>query len=333
MAYVPPALRKKFAAEPDVKPSSSSLGKRQSHKLFSSSDIRHHYWPPSATEAVPWGLTLSTLNNSAQFPFELTHVVLRRGQNPCWKTFRIVSAKTNLNLLPEYFEQKDKRAREEEQTKDSKAGHQSWFSTTTQHSTSSSVTASTTPTHEQVSEDAAELSSLKSIEESEHVGSGQKRQRHEISTVPPIQYEPYNDPPYRPIAVFEEVGGNEFKFVGWYTISGVSILAPWSQELAEMLEQKETLLNRLGKPTKTIERNPKIKGLRREWAVARFEKLTDPEPPAIKHVVPLENMLEHQRQHKSVNELLAELRLQDKEGAEAEPGFEVGSVATKATSA
>lgn len=331
MAYVPPALRKRLAADGHLKPSSSSFNKCSSPcQLFSTTDIRHHYWPPSASEESP---SLSTLNNSAQFQFELTYLVLHHGQNPRWKTSRTVFAKTNLKLLPDYFEQIDKRVRTKKKTTEFEDGDLATFPTATVPKSSLSATTTTTPAQEQSDEGASEISYLKNMEEcSEDATTHQMPQKHEIRPVPPIEYEPRGDPPHRPMAVFEEAVGKEFRFTGWYIISHVSIFAPWSQELVEMLEQKWTPLHRFGKPNQAVKRHTGswMRSMEHEWAAIRFEKMTGkdiPEPPAIKHVVGPENSTEHQ--HKSVNEMLAELRLQDKERVEAEPKVENENAATE----
>jgi len=316
MAYVPPALRKRLSADGDLKPSSSSFN----DGLVSLTDIRHHYWPSSATEE---SRALSTLNNSAEFPFELTHVVLYHSQNPRWKISKTLFARTNLKLLPDYFEQIDKRVRRKQKTINSE-GWSLKFPRATVPMPSPSATTATIPARDQSDEGAPEVSHVKEMEErNEDATTHQMPQKYEIRPVPPIEYKPFGDPPHHPIAMFEEAVGKEFRFIGWYSISHVSIFAPWSQELVEMLEQKFTPLDRYGnpKPAAKLGTDNWMRSMGSEWAAIVFEKITGkdvPEPPAIKHVVELET--EYRR--KSVNEMLAELRLQDKEGVEAEPKVE-----------
>ena len=140
---------------------------------------------------------------------------------------------------------------------------------------------------------------------------------------PPIDYVPSEHPP---IAVFEQIvhlrgdHRRQFAFVGWYLASQISILAPNSQELVRMLSQKWTKFDRFGRPMKEKQRDENAwkASLSHEWAVLKLQKMKGenaPLPPQVEHI---ENV-EHTDQHgdtpepKSVNELLAEMRLRDKE--------------------
>lgn len=135
-----------------------------------------------------------------------------------------------------------------------------------------------------------------------------------INSIPPIEYEPVVTPPPPPIATFEERGGKEFAFIGWHRVSRFSILAPNSQDLARMLDIKWSRQSRYGNVKKNIERDSSnwLKSMKFEWAVIKFEMLEGenvPPPPFIERVI----LLDDPEPRKSVNELLAEMRLQDKE--------------------
>ncbi|KAI0428382.1 hypothetical protein F5Y09DRAFT_289774 [Xylaria sp. FL1042] len=150
--------------------------------------------------------------------------------------------------------------------------------------------------------------------------------------ITPIDYVPANP---LPIAVFEErrvpwarPGGSQarFAFKGWFKVSRVNILAPHSAELVRMLQQKWERKDRFGNIIGSKPRDASAwnASLAQEWAVVRFELLegeNTPPPPQIEKLpeperpVGMEN-----KETKSVNEMLSDMRLNDgnKDGRENE---------------
>lgn len=327
-AYVPPALRKKAGTEHQASPPGQGEAppakvnpRRQSREeLYSVTDLRHHFWPHSSQEDAP----LSTLNNSAERPFELTWLLLHKGQNPRWKTDNIVFAKTSLNLLPDYFEKKDKTIREWEKHDPQDSNIEDQSSSLKQSSldvqeSRPRPTAEQNDHHEDQNADGSSPEVPKDAEnvdtafDVESIESYTRRRQLRINSAPAIDWEPSAQPPLPPIAVFHEAHQKEYRFIGWYTISRVTILAPYSQELVRMLEQKWTVLDRFGNPKKEVGRDSSgwQRSLAYEWAVVKFEKTEGqdtPAPPSIEHAIPPEP----EPPRKSVNELLAEMRLADK---------------------
>jgi hypothetical protein len=154
-------------------------------------------------------------------------------------------------------------------------------------------------------------------------GSLREIQKSLVVPAPPIDYVPSEHPP---IAVFEQIvrlrgeHRRQFAFVGWYLVSQISVLAPNSQELVRMLGQKWTKFDRFGRPMKEKQRDENAwkASLNHEWAVVKLQKMKGenaPLPPHVEHIENVEHTHQHHDapEHKSVNELLAEMRLDDKD--------------------
>lgn len=113
------------------------------------------------------------------------------------------------------------------------------------------------------------------------------------------------------VAIFKQHGSRgtsaAYTFDGWYKISRIQFLAPESDELVRMLEQKWTKV----KGGKTIQEARSSAGFKRSlslrWAVVQFEK--DDLAASERGVPAIERKAEPPR--KSVNEMLAELRVRD----------------------
>ncbi|KAH9895373.1 hypothetical protein F4778DRAFT_746511 [Xylariomycetidae sp. FL2044] len=136
--------------------------------------------------------------------------------------------------------------------------------------------------------------------------------------IPPIDYTPS---PHTPIAVFEEhksygsrgvVSKGRFSFIGWYKVARINILAPYSAELVRMQQQKWERRDRYGKimPTKSRDASAWHSALSKEWAVVKFEALSEENAPPKPTI---EKLPEPERlpagEDKGVNELLSEMRL------------------------
>lgn len=127
---------------------------------------------------------------------------------------------------------------------------------------------------------------------------------------------PTQDGPTKHIAIFKQHhrGYRSFSFEGWYTIARLTYLDPQTPELARMLGQKWTSVDRFGKMLKR-ERDPGAwqASLSMRWAVIKFEKAVDgPEAPKIERVEREETREDRksrqEKRRKSVNEMLANIR-------------------------
>lgn len=141
-------------------------------------------------------------------------------------------------------------------------------------------------------------------------------------------YEPNAESPYspdlstydiEPIAVFEQVTRHQrsaqFRFAGYHKISLLEYLAPHSRELFQLLEQKFTTTDRMGR-VKQRQRSAVSwrSSLRHRWAVIGMEQDEDANaslpPPKIE--VRNDSMKDGDASFpkKSVNQLLNEMRLE-----------------------
>lgn len=112
-----------------------------------------------------------------------------------------------------------------------------------------------------------------------------------------------------PIAVFRQEGSVDrdpgYRFEGWFNIERLAFLEPGSPELIRMLDQKWTKTDRRGNAI-TETRRPENwrESMRMRWAVIKLAKdeKTDKErgPPNVQHLP--------EKESRSVNEMLAELR-------------------------
>ena len=333
MAYVPPHLRQKLTGE---KPSQNRLKASKTHRessdgLLTLFDLYSHFWPPTHEEHAGCSAQ-STLNASAQNPALLKYIVLHLDQNPRWKADGIIFVKSNLNLLPEFRQQKERAQNALEftnkPTDDVVAEHQEEKDSTPndamEQQDSSNVSLKShmheLPLIESQSQD---------LEISSRTERGSLRETNSLVVPsPPIDYVPSDHPP---IAVFEQIvrlrgeHRRQFAFVGWYVVSQISILAPNSQELVRMLGQKWTKLDRFGRPMKEKQRDENAwkASLKHEWAVLKLEKMkgeNTPLPPHVEHIENVEHADPNRNapETKSVNELLAEMRLRDKKDGKVE---------------
>lgn len=118
-----------------------------------------------------------------------------------------------------------------------------------------------------------------------------------------------------PIAVFKQVvkaqAGRSYKFEGWNKIALIDYLEPNSPELVRMLEQKWTKTK--GSKTTQEARSSESwqKSLSLKWAVVKLVK--DEVAEAERGVPKIERKLNEEppQPRKSVNEMLAELRVKD----------------------
>jgi len=126
------------------------------------------------------------------------------------------------------------------------------------------------------------------------------------------------------IAVFEQADRNrskwqaDFHFAGYFKIARCDFLEPGSEQLVRMLQQKWEAPSD-SRPMRHRERDAAAweNSLRQRWAVVKFEK--DEEAERIKGPLVIERIEKESmqnRENKSVNELLRELRGQGSSKAE-----------------
>ena len=336
MAYVPPHLRQKPTGQkPSQTPYNVSRVHRESRDgLLTLFDIYSHFWPRTHEEHVGCS-SQSTLNASAQSSSLLKYIVLHLDQNPRWKSDGIIFVKSNLTLLPEFREQKERAQNalkfsnkpnddvvvehEEEKVSPTNNAMEQQDSSNADLNVSLKSHIHKLPVADSQSQD---------LEVTERGSLRETLKKPLVVPAPPIDYVPSENPP---IAVFEQIvrlrgeHRRQFAFVGWYLVSQISILAPNSQELVRMLGQKWTKLDRFGRPMKEKQRDENAwkASLKHEWAVLKLEKMKGENVPLPPHVEHIENVEQTDPNHdapepKSVNELLAEMRLRDKESGKVQ---------------
>lgn len=131
-----------------------------------------------------------------------------------------------------------------------------------------------------------------------------------------------------PIAVFKQTSASRrppgFVFEGWYKIERTAFLAPRSQELEKMLEQKWSWTNNKGNVFQTNRKGANWeRSFNMRWAVVKFVK--DAKADEERGVPKIERLPDAKEEFpkKGVNEMLADMRLKDTAGDDAK-----GSAAT-----
>ena len=134
-----------------------------------------------------------------------------------------------------------------------------------------------------------------------------------------------------PVAVYAQTtnlrGHNvqNFKFCGYFTVDKLTFLEPASKELARMLEQKWSVVDKRGNmrpKQRSTEAWEESMGLR--WAVVKFKK--DESANKEKDVPKIERVKVHEEnegEKKGVTEMLREMRLQEGEKVAATAGAKV----------
>jgi hypothetical protein len=243
-------------------------------------EIQHYHWRHTKEANADQDTTIpqhSTLNDSADLKNSLSHVLLFHGANPRWESEGIIFVKSNLEILPQYQQAKSERV-------------------------PSKVEPASKP------------------ESAEEEMKCRKRQKEDE---PPIDIIPKES---TPIACFEQgrrsLKFEGFAFAGYFTIKNIALLSPFSKALTRMLEQKWSHEDKRGNAQVAKRRGEDWeRSLSYEWAVIKFEKMegenVPPLPPKIEKLPPRERKaFKEQGPQKSVNELLAEMRLgKDAEGA------------------
>lgn len=272
MSYVPPHLRKRQAEnekEPPLKSERAELA-TEDDDLVSLEEVRNYFWPLDASHGRFASDTLNkTLHDAAASPQKLAYLFLFHGANPRWDTDNIIYTKSRLELLPQQFANDP----DEHNGGLSKDGQE--------------------PAVEGAAEQHASVSGHATTDSS-------------------------NGKPHSgPIAVFQQIrstksnNARNFAFEGWFKIERVAFLEPHSQELVRMLQQKWQKTDKYGKVIQRQRDESAWKAsLSQRWAVIKFAKDDQAErdrgEPKIER---MEHYEEETKPKKTVNEMLAEMRL------------------------
>lgn len=323
MAYVPPALRKKQqqpagdgelnTADENARPLEDPTNNLAPNKqpLYHRGDIHDHYWSNGkkidhdSPAAVNEGLRHGTLNASAAEPDKLKYVMLFEDANPRWHSDGLIFVKTNLNLLPGSEQFSDDKASEMTSTNDTDAEHnlaeQGVRCRADLDELKEDCKTEMSSTEKQIDDVKAENTSVSNSRRVNADNSG--------STYTP-DLSLYN---LGPIAIFEQVGGRNgaFRFLGYHKLGRLVFLAPHSQELLRMLEQKFTMVDRLGQvKQQQRSRNSWEASMGHRWAVIKLEKDGEADAALLPPDIKIRERRENTLPRKSVNELLKDMRLE-----------------------
>ncbi|KAI7550167.1 hypothetical protein KC331_g3348 [Hortaea werneckii] len=288
MSYVPPALRNKQAASQSEAPNAGdSLNAGGFHDLVSLEEVRNYFWPLDQNGERHTSDTLSrTLHDSAASPGRLAYVFLFNQANPRWESDHIIYTKSNLDLLP--AEVADKA----QASSDDAAGS----------------TTSPQPKLGDTVDQAEDEAKQHTFPQSSHTNSK--------AYLPSKKGDTPKDS-NEPIAIFKQVQRSKeqrahaFNFEGWFKIERLTFLEPQSPELIRMLQQKWQKTDRFGN---VVQRKRDEKGwqesLSQRWAVIKFAKDREAlEKFGTPDIERIEEEGIHKKPQKTVNEILAEMRL------------------------
>jgi hypothetical protein len=253
-------------------------------EVYTLFDIERHFYPEDG--AGEGADRARTLHGSSKFPDGLAFVILFHRQNPQWNSDGIIFVKSHLSRLPEYHKAKAEVAARKVEEDHSTEGKKS------EEEQQQNQTIPESPPEDALAQAGFEATSFTAAKVQPRRNSVIK-----LVDVPPVNYSPSDS---TPIAVFEQTfksrDNTNFIFTGWHSITDISLIAPRSNELVHMLEQKWS-------PGVELKRDMTAwaRSLEYEWAVIKMSKIVGdgaPEPPKVQ-----------QAPKRSVNELLAELRM------------------------
>ncbi|KAF2123126.1 hypothetical protein BDV96DRAFT_562001 [Lophiotrema nucula] len=299
-AYVPPHLRNRQQVPADDSPpaeastpvaSSGTHTERRSYQkysnddLFSIKEIHAHFF--NDDEPIGDHGDNSTLHASTERPHILAWVLLFKGANPKWDSDQMIFVKSNLDLLPAIEGAK--------QDGNNQAERQAMCGVDEDNNAADQEKPDSTPVDSSSSKHPFDSSTLSN----EHPKAGK-----------PVVHLPF--------AVFAQPfrseGGRCFKFVGWYKIAHLELLPSRSQALVGMLLKKWQTVDRFGRVHQR-ERNGAAweASLRHAWAAITMVR--DEEATKKKGEPNIERLDEAAtggaQTGKSVNEMLAEMRMTD----------------------
>jgi len=302
--YIPPALRKKNeSVEDQLLPKQEKPDSKVSDDdLVSPEEVRNCFWPvDEVSGAFAQNSTNKTLHDSAATPGKLAYLFLFNLANPRWETDHIVYSKSNLELLPTDLPHEPQK---ESQSATNGVGAAEDRSNRTEPASASPHS----PQSIAPDTDGTETTAAKRAD-TEAVAMGTSSDAS----------------PMAPIAVFRQVkshqGARSFTFEGWFKIERLAFLEPRSPELVRMLEQKWTKTDRHGRAVQRA-RDSRAweQSLGYRWAVIEFAKdeVAEVERGAPKIERLPDGADEMGGPTKSVNEMLAEMRLGSQVKAKAE---------------
>lgn len=309
-------------------------GTNSYHRL----DIMEHFRPSPDPRGG------ATLRDSINHPHQLSFVQLFYNANLLWASERIIFAKSNLQFLPGYgaavlehgpwdpypdgvpvrSSDAPKNSVFEEETDEITAADAGEATSTeatedTVHSTTASIGKEAANGQD---ENILSAQGTRETKADEEIGDYKETASH-LPSIEPIEYTP---PDHPAIALFEECRkqgdslwerNGRFIFVGWYKVGHVELVSPRSKELVQMLKRKWEWRNHLGNLVPIRNRSAAAweEALTSEWAIVKFKALDAseaPPPPAIKKLHSEAAELMGAVEPKSVNEMLAEMRLKDR---------------------
>ena len=278
MAYIPPNLRKKSTGS--VQPEAPPVAPQDPYdRNLTLDEIKNHFWPSNGDveeESKPTHDSCKgkLLHDSSQAPGKLAYVVLYWGANPHWNSKNIIFTKSSLELLPKEFA---------EQPQDDAASGAD--QKTNRHTSGVNI------------EDRSNVSASNDVQDSQSKNA-------------------------KPSAVFKQMSAKHqtrgYQFEGWYIVDDLQFLEPNSPELIRMLEQKRSRQDKHSNTYMPQRRGAdwdKSLGYRRcvvklkidknacrDKGEPQIERLPEPAPRSAR---------KSSTANKSVNEMLAELRMKD----------------------
>ncbi|KAF2427719.1 hypothetical protein EJ08DRAFT_699457 [Tothia fuscella] len=323
VAYVPPHLRNKTAVA--SKPDTPS---KQEDNFFTVRDILYHYCrKDDENRDTAADSTQATLNATPDSKGKLAYVCLFHDSNPRWESGNIIFVKSNLGLLPGYGEAEKpwgKVSGEVEKPWGKVSGEDSGIGA--EEGVEKTGDGKITGGDAEIKREDAKPSDEDEKRTAGMIKEPQPPPGHHDSTQKasepalPLQDIPALDitpTATTPIAVFEEQSQG-FLFLGYYKITNIALLVPFSTALTRMLEQKWQPKFDKYRKSKQKARDAESwkKSFSVEWAVIRFEKMVEggeedvPAAPKIENA-PVIGRGRGDASGKSVNEMLAELRVNE----------------------
>ncbi|KAI7187916.1 hypothetical protein KC343_g4864 [Hortaea werneckii] len=291
MSYVPPALRNKQAvSQREAQNAGDSLNAGGSHDLVSLEEVRNYFWPLDENGERHTSDTLSrTLHDSSASPGRLAYVFLFNQANPRWESDHIIYTKSNLDLLPAELAGKVQAG------PDDAAG----VGTSPQPRAGAGDEVDLAENGEAMQKAVLHGSRTKS---GASLASNQGEIRKETASAIAI---------FKQVHCSKEQRAHAFKFEGWFKIERLAFLEPQSPELIRMLQQKWQKTDRFGN---IVQKKRDEKGwqesLSQRWAVIKFaENQEAKQERGTPNIERIEEGESHKKPQKTVNEILAEMRL------------------------
>ena len=296
--YVPPHLRKQSQdkSNPEV-----SLQALQPSSAVTLEEITNHFFPiarddENELKVPPIEGKGRTLHDSAETPGELAYVMLFAGANPRWEQDKIIFTKSSLELLSTVLADNPPGSAKEGLADPGQALRGA-------EDAAKGVMNKGGPI-DRITNGATELG--------DHANGTTNGSDHGSDATSQCN-QPSGGEHKTPIAVFKQIGppkqhARSYEFEGWYNVERIEFLAPRSDGLVRMLEQKWSRTNGWGK-TKWKDRNPAAwaESMSHRWAAVKFKE--DETAQKERGGLKIERLPDPPK--KSVNEMLAEMRVKE----------------------